>query len=157
MDGEDPSAEKRPSERRLEAGTEKAEESGNFFQKLFRLAVPRAEEKKKVQETGDTEEKRPPLEVKGLTSRRKLRLLTEYEEKERAFRAAREQYIRKVTEIRPEARKKGKDLRFYLDRLMAMAGFFLLVVGTVWIFRNFDMLKEKWDAVVQSVSTALGF
>ena len=84
----------------------------------------------------------------------KLHLMTGREEKERAFQAAREHYLSKnLPSIHKETRRKERNyaIEFIMDRLVAVVGFFLIVVGWIWLYNHGAELETWWKSLIDSI------
>jgi hypothetical protein len=80
--------------------------------------------------------------------------MTGREEKERAFQVAREHYLSKnLPEIRKETQRKERSnaMEFIMDRLIAIIGFFLVVVGWMWAYNNAEQVETWWKALLESI------
>jgi hypothetical protein len=94
---------------------------------------------------------KPPFRAPKKT---KLHLMTGREENERAFQAAREHYLSKnLPSIHKETRRKERSraFEFLMDRLVAVVGFFLIVVGWMWLYNHGAEIETWWKSLLESI------
>jgi len=96
-------------------------------------------------------ESKPPFRGPKKT---KLHLMTGREENERAFQAAREHYLSKnLPSIRKEKQRRERShaMEFIMDRLVAVIGFFLIVVGWIWLYNHGAEIETWWKSLIESI------
>jgi hypothetical protein len=81
--------------------------------------------------------------------------MTDHEESERAFRAAREQFLSKnlPTIVNKEVVRKERShaFEFFMDRVIAVVGFFLILVGWMWLYHHGQDVENWWKALLDSI------
>jgi hypothetical protein len=108
-------------------------------------ALNPAEQPRPAAETPD-QGKAPPIK------KPKLRLMTGQEERERAFLAAREHFLSKsLPEIQKEAVRKERSKTFdvVMEKLVAVAGLFLLSLFVFWLYNNAEIINNWWQNLIE--------
>ena len=107
---------------------------------------------------GNLAPEKPPEEVpkervRLTKANTKLHLMTNHEENDRAFQAAREQYLSKnLPTVNKVAVRKERSKLFdeVMDRVIAIVGFFLILLGWLWLYHHGQQIEDWWKAFLDS-------
>lgn len=81
--------------------------------------------------------------------------MTGREEAERAFQAAREHYLSKnlptIVNKGVVQKERSHAVEHFMDRVVAVVGFFLILVGWMWLYNHGQDVENWWKALLDSI------
>jgi len=81
----------------------------------------------------------------------RLKLLTESEEKDRSFRAAREHFLTHTT-VRDVRKQRLTEMTHFLwERVIAVGGICIIIAGLLWVRFNADLVMSWWHRLLDSI------
>jgi hypothetical protein len=86
-------------------------------------------------------------------SKTKVRLMTEQEEKDRSFRAAREHYIAQVVNREVRRDQFHATSNSFFRQVFAYVGLAVLFVALFWMIQHQDVLSSWWNRMVDVLRT----
>lgn len=81
----------------------------------------------------------------------RLKLLTESEEKDRSYRAAREHFLTHTTVHEVRKQRLTEVANFFWERVLAVGGICLVIAGLLWVRFNADLVMSWWHRLIDSI------